>query len=469
MVYDAEWESSGPDSRVLKINQNIPFKPGRDAYIFVRFSNRMLDKYLRLSLYTMGMHEIAVKLSPIVDSFDAVYWGTFTPEDKQKNYKFYIVIDGVDSIERYVPRGFVGQYGWDVNKSGSFLDKHPETKSYPALNKPPLFPFVNYEPGYDTTHSLEIGTVNRSVPASGGTIDFTSATLVLLAPDMSNIGCTKEYIQLTLNDTSVFLVEYQTTAADDACGVLTPYKEYLSSLLGLYIVHYPPLFWVSLYADQKDCTDLELYKSDTATRTHDLRQESHVGIYNPTMAFFTDKKLYLVIKNSDFNLQGTFLYNIRFGYQHAHDDYGIDFTAPAYQGRTTVERHFLKKLYDRIDLPRPQENWKAKYQRDVRTFVRQITAILLDDQTAVELQGFVKQNVSKGLADDCRLTAKAAFALGMVAEAEKLYKESSDRFSAQGDKKSQVSVLNDLYEVYHSAGMKTKADKVLSKIKNIHV
>jgi hypothetical protein len=435
VVYDAKWVPSALNFRTMQIQANKLFKPNRDAYIFIRFENSSIgyemgipmkeDASLVLTLlYSSGSgqnHPVMVPLKRCVKDGRTCYWGVHTPVSGQTPYLIKLHIQGLDAYDHYGPRTLYQYF------QGGVLDRNPATEARADSSNPPLYPFLSYLPGKDISHQFRVGTISQSLPAD--TLEandtFATATPVLLS---SAGGLVKAFTSLALStasDKDVFQITYLTTPEDDACRLVGAYKEWLSQLMGLYIMHYPPLLEAVLFLEPRECVDLALYKSDASTRTHNLPKQSQVSLYNPSLAYFPDHTLYLVVKNSDFARQGALPYKIRFSYAHAHDEAHVDSNAPAYKPRTSVGRILLQQVYDKLDLPRPSEDWRVHYEQNMRTVVEQTAAILLNPETAAQLSSALERDVRQALAQDCRLAGKAAAKLGMSELAKKLNRASS--------------------------------------------
>lgn len=438
-VYNACWEYKSKYQRTLNIRQNIPFKPNRDAYIFVKFADYSLADGIPMQDDTVTLKltgkkadgssfDIPVKMLPGIEVNDRTYyWGSFKADNQwYKNYKINIEIHAKDAFDRYDQR----------NPSGHEIDASPSDEAYTDLANPPYYPFINYQPGIDRNHSFEIGTIIKDLPEDSFEVNnnFSSATKVLLAPKRNEISAWKSFDQISLNnatDIDYFMVEYQSSTADDNCELLEPTTEELSKLLGLYIVHYPPIFSISLQTNNKDCIDLALYKSDSLNTqlTHNLEKINKFVLYNPTKTHFQDKRFYTLVKNSDYDSQGAIKYSIIFSYSHAQDVMRINTNAPAYKPRTTVTRKLFQNIFDKLDLPRPGENLESRYQINIKTVVQKAINFISDQQTAADLQEILKRNIAFDLANDFRSTANVARSLNMNLEAEKLLLESYKQFS----------------------------------------
>jgi hypothetical protein len=481
VVYQAEWNHPyEQNTSNFNVIENIPIKPDRAVYFFLRFTYQMGRIALTLSFKDPygAMVNRTIALVPLPGGWSDDYWGSFVPDDFGHEYEYQMYVSGADNFERYYERGFQGNYIWSSDRMGNILDKNPSSYAHADLNNPPQFPFINYEPGVDVNHKIKIGTVTRSLPADRleNNNSFTSATNVVLTLNPSSLRA--EYTNINLNsatDTDTFLVNYQdigtnyiinadSTLAALAGGIVPGGIHWLSKYLGLSIALIEPKLHIELYTNQKECTDLELYKSDKTTRVSEYKKQSCVDLSPGT---FPDCKYYLVVKNSDYNLQGAFPYKIIFTYSPGYYRMCVDHNAPAFQPKDRLDYKILKKLYEKIDLPRPSEDWRITIERDIRTFIRQTANILLDTEFTRTLPGISEQSTRTEFANDYRLTAKVASSFGLNEEAEKLYNERINLFSSKNDISNRLDALNELHSFYTSAGMKAKATALKKKIVKI--
>jgi hypothetical protein len=429
VIYNANWEPFLTRQRALKVLVDQPLKPDRAAYIFIRFENDtdwpgqgipMDDVSLVLTLLPIGASSgnipTMLQLKRCTEPGRCCYWAEFTPQDLQAPYSYSFHIEGADAFDHYVPRKLYQYF------QGPVLDRNPASAAWPNLNDAPLYPIQLYLQGGDNFHHMQIGTVTHALAPDQLEPNnaFAKATPVAIS---SAAGLVKKYSALSLhaaNDADYFQVDYLPTSIDNASTLLEPTKEWLSRLLGLYIMHYPPLLEIALFTDHKACVDLALYKSDAVTQTHNLPKQGQISLYNPSLTFFLNHRFYLTVKNSDFNQQGAFAYQARFSYQHAYDEPNVDCNAPAYQPKTSVGRAVLKQIYDKIDLPRPAEDWKVHRDLSINTFVEQTAGVLLNRQTVEQVQAIFKSDYRRLLADDYRLAAAVATRLDLAGLAKKL-------------------------------------------------
>lgn len=478
VIYDVLWSQKyGQNTRKIEVTENKPSKPDRAIYFFLRFNYQMRNLHLNL-LYTDpygAQKNQEINLQPVTGSWPSDYWGTFIPTDYGRNYDYQLIVSGEDILERYYERGFTGSYGWNLNRMGNLLDSNPSSVAAADLNNAPQYPFINYEPGLDRNHKVQIGTVIKSLLADRleNNNSFATATNVVLTLDPEKL--TQEYNDINLNnsaDSDVFYVDYQgigtnyilnndSALINSKSGGLKAGRNYLSSFLGLYIDFIVPSLSITLHTDQKECIDLEVYKSDKVIKVKDYKKESAVK-FSPMD--FNDCKFYLVVKNSDYNMQGAFPYRMNIAYAPGYYAMGIDHNAPAYQAQGRIDYKYLKKLLDKLDLPRPSENWKVTIERDIREVVKQTANILLDKNIADELKEFTGQSFNHNHSIDYKQTAMIASSFGLATEAELLYNERLKQISSVTDKTLSVEAYNDLHGFYLSNGMKTKANALKKKI-----
>ena len=124
----------------------------------------------------------------------------------------------------------------------------------------------------------------------------------------------------------------------------------------------------------------------------------------------------------------------------------------------------LERLYQRIDLPRPGENFKTRFQRDTRELVQSTAALLLDPATYSDLKTLLSAHSVAEIADDFRRTAAAASALGLQAEAMGLLNAASAKAGLAHDRPRQVGALQDLQALYVAAGQLREAGKMAARL-----
>ena len=455
-VYDACWQVDGPRTRRLAIAHDRPLRSDRHAYVFVQFNDfdvpghaRMQDAtvHLRLSGRTPGgaALDFEVPLQPAPDH--SYFWGHFDPIGYSAAYRLSFEIQGRDAAERYVQR----------QPDGHQIDSQPQTRALPRLDLPPLFAFADYQPGPDRRHVLQIAVRATSLPADAFEANDSHAQAqdVALQPLAGTGTAVLDLPALNFGqggDADHFIVSYPSSAADDACRLSEPTTQVLSKCLGLAIRRYPPTLVLNVYTDDPLCVDLTLLRADGLQPTHQLPHTRQLTIYNPTRAHFPDHRFELVLRNSNPALQGPFAYRLNLHYQPALDDWAVDTGAPAYRPRTTLARQMLQRLYQRIDLPRPGEDFRTRYRRDTRLLVQRTAALLLDPAVYADLKTLLPAHSVAEITEDFRTTAALARSFGLQTEAERLLRGAAGKAGQARDRAGQAAALQDLQGLFTEAG-----------------
>lgn len=471
-VYDAHWEVDAVNvqRRKLVLVHNAALRADREAYVFVHFNDHdgtgqahMQDQtvQLRLSGNTPGGGVVDIELPLQPGPGHRYYWGRFDPIGCSAGYFLRIEIEGRDAAERYVQR----------QPDGHQIDANPRTRARPRLDLPPVFPFVDYEPGVDRNHGVQIAARATRVDADTCEPNNSHAQarpLLLLAdaPGSGNASLNLPVLSFgTDSDVDHFLVSYPASAADDACALMAPETVTLSANLGLSIRRYPPSLTVTVTTDDPLCIDMALYAAAGTPCTHDLPQTRQLTVWNPTRAHFADHRFELVLKNSAPALQGPFAYRLHLQYRPALNDWGLDTGAPAYRPRTTLARQLLQRLYARIDLPRPGENVATRWRRDSKLLVQRTAALLLDPQTYADLKTLLPAHSVAEITEDFRRVAAVARTFGLLAEAESLLRAASSKAGLARHRPHQVAALQDLQALYTAAGRLREAATVAARLR----
>jgi hypothetical protein len=297
-----------------------PATPGlRTLYFNIEFSTPggMKDSTVKLNLTGRSPVDNSLINIPVILTGKGSYFsGSWKPDNRfKKNYSLTLEIQGSDDFPRYSLR----------NPSGNLIDSNPATIAAVDQTKPP-YPFLNYEPGTDRNHVIQImaPAVSLDPDALEKNDDFSTATKVVLdnpgnqALFVPNVQSWKSYDKLTLHnnvDLDYFNVTFQSMPQDDKYTAIGPVTQVLSPYLGLSSTTYPPLVWVKVQNQDDGLTDLVIYKSDQFKQAivQTLNKGNFVRIFDPVLAF-PDKKFYVLIKNTDYALQGAIRYAVEFGY-----------------------------------------------------------------------------------------------------------------------------------------------------------
>lgn len=463
IVYDAQWQNNGSSTRTLNIESNIPFKPNRDAYVFVKLSGYSRADYQPMHTVNLNLKGISngqninipVEMSFSRDDYYGIYyWGSFKPENQSlANYDVIMEFEGIDNYVRYELR----------DPPGHELDSDPSTKAYADLDDPPLYLFKNYEPGVDRNHKLAIGQIVDQLDDDNlePNDSFDLAKEISLVTGEGEGIVTKKFSELALStshDVDYFLIEYESSLADDNCTLLDVERSVVSEILGVYINKYPPMLGIEVYTENNDCTDLALYNSVEAVTNH-FPRTNKVVLYNPTKMAFVDKKVFLAVRNSNHSDQGAFRYDAVFSYAHAH------FLIRGGQGNLglEVQRVLLGRLYEMLDLVRPGEI----FEKEPQVVIQASVEIMLDKETRPTLQEILEQDVTAILANDLANMAKVTKDFGMRSETEKLFKASLALFSEQRDLKKSLFVAKQLEELYVDLEDHKRVEGVRSMMKQM--
>lgn len=469
VVYDARWESDGMHARRLNKATDKPFKPGRAAYLFIRFGTGAWADDVRMDggpvtakliAHSTATPATTVSLTLNPGAGGTYYWGVFTPENRtQTTYLYSVEITAQDSFARFGPR----------TPLGNVLDANPATAAYVDQSAPP-YQFMNYEPGTDRNHGFHIGFVRTQLAADSLEInnDFARATAGLSAAG-DTLAQWQVFENLTLgdaNDMDYFALQFAPSQKDRDCQLLQPATVSLSGLLGLSQTFYPPGLLVSLTNSDLDCLDLTLFTSDAQGRMakHSAQGMYRLTVWNPLRAGYPDARLYAMVKNGNYAVQGAINYGVTFSYSHAAEEFNVDTNAPAYQGRTTAARIFLKELYEKIDLPRPGDDLRQRFSHDSRATLTALSKLLVDPATSSALRQILGRDVRADLAVSCASTAEVAVSLGMAQVAEDLHKAALVGYEALGDRLKQRGALEALARFYDRANEKSKAAAMRKRI-----
>jgi hypothetical protein len=218
------------------------------------------------------------------------------------------------------------------------------------------------------------------------------------------------------------------------------------------------------------CIDVAVYKYD-ALNPASLTSESKstgLSIDSPSRSL-NAKRCYFVIKNHDFTSAGAFPYALQISYSSAYDILDVDTHAPGYtQGRTTMKRKILDKLYSCIDRPRPPE-YTSEIVRidDVASFVTGYEKFLMDPETGALLGKALKKDGKAIIAEGLRFLGQLAQTFVQYDDSERTYRESANMFYDLGDKTQTIGALENLVVLYETMGRTAELRSVKKEISNI--
>ena len=159
--YDAHWELDGK-KRTLQTVENHPLSLDRPAYIFVIFSPAWKNlhggrRMRQVSLHLKGIypgtgqminHEVELTEAQEHD-LGYFYWGSFEPFNCSKErYSLQMEFEGRD----------MGGHLMRRVHPGDVLDSDPSTIAYPHSEMFPDHPLMNYSPGPDRNHRINVST-----------------------------------------------------------------------------------------------------------------------------------------------------------------------------------------------------------------------------------------------------------------------------------------------------------------------
>ena len=475
--YRASWVYGGADyTRKLEIFSEpiIPI-PNKTLVFNVKFSTSgaMKKETVKLRLAGRAADGSNVNISvPLTGSKD-FFTGSWKPKQQgNAAYQLTLSIEGADDLPRYTQR----------TPRGNVLDSRPQTVAT-VDTASSGYPFKNYEPGVDFNYSIELApkqTAAISVDALESNDSFATANKVVLSGATVDKGAWKQFDNLnfhSVSDQDYFSIQYDSLPGDDACQLLQPTKELMSSYLGLYIINYPPCLCISINAKGM-CNDFDLYKiAASGPQLYESHsREFSLALFNPTKVF-ANKTLYAVIKNSNFSYQGAFPYDAAFGYAPAHSVWTVDTNSPAYTARPDIRRRLLKRYYDMIDLPRPGDDLLNKATdpsfpypancliiTDAQKSVTKQQAFLTHPDTISDLKAIASSQGQSVVADALAKLGKIAQEARLDTEAENLYRASAASFAAANLTGRQIEVLQTLAVFYDKHRMIKKSAEVIKLI-----
>lgn len=466
--YRGEWLFQSAQRTLQRYSE--PIAPGfKTLHFNIRFSSPggMKSETVRLNLTGRSpVDNSYINIPVALTGRGQDFTGSWKPENRyQKDYSLTLEIQGSDDYQRFSSR----------TPGGNMIDSDPSTVVTADLSRPP-YPFLNYEPGTDRKHSIQIAVPVMSLnpdPLENNN-DFPSATRVLLdrpeaqALQTAQVKSMRSFGSLTLHnsiDTDYFNVTFQSLPEDDTCLLEGPVSQTLSPYLGLSATTYPPLVWVRVDNLDDGFTDLVVYKSDKYNRSTVQTgvKSSFFRLYNP-LKTFPDKSYYVQVKNTGYAVQGALKYGIEFGYMPVVIQTEVDHNAPAYRPLTEVRYRLIKRLVEALDLPRPADSILSRvsgrdltYQSggmvvtDMKVLIQKVEGFLVSADTVNDLKLVSRNEYESVMAAEYFSLAKAARSAGITAVAEQFYTESSSRFGKIGSTGDVIKVQSALKEL-QSAG-----------------
>lgn len=481
-VYQAQWEPTA-SGRLLQVDVRKPLNPSRPACVFVEFSNKDMVE-ANSSLVLSGQSPDGKKLRiavPLAPSSDHRYFhGTFQPTNAwAADYTLGMTIQGTRAWPADVLRVLLGDR----------LDAYPATVASLDPGRAGPLAFTQYDSGGDACHRIEVGPQARYAPLASLTPDaletpvpndsFATATRVtslILANKPPSVGTVasveKVFDRLNFHDrqdADFFDVSYQCPASDDTDAANRPASGGTSAVLGLSYGHRPPELSCRVTPDDFRCMDVAAYAYGSGTPVlfaSDARTTG-ITIASPARSLGA-KRCYFVLTNHDFAAAGAFFYAARFIYTSAYDSISVDTHAPAYGGKLSVRRRILERLYERIDLPRPEEDGSGVIRvQDPVAFIKAYGGFLQEPQTAALLGQSLHRNGATVVAESLHALGQVARTFGRAEEAGSLFRKSSGISLALSDKAGAIAALESLAGLYKSLGQTAEYTAVRREIGNL--
>jgi hypothetical protein len=471
--YHGEWLVQTNGRTLQKTSE--PVTPGlRTLFFNIEFSTPGEMKSSTVKLNLTGRSPIDnsnINIPVALTGKGSYFSGSWKPDNRfKKNYSLTLEIQGTDDFPRYSLR----------NPSGNVIDCNPATAASVDQTKP-NYPFLNYEPGTDRNHVIQITApvVSLNPDALEKNDDFVTATKVILdnpgkqALFATNVKSWKSYENLTLHnnvDQDFFNVTFQSVPEDDKYSLVAPVSQVLCSFLGLSVTTYPPLVWVSLQNQDDGLTDMVIFKSDLYKRAvaQTLNKGNYIRLNDPALTF-PDKKFYVQIKNSDYATQGALKYSIEFGYMPVSTQLGVDFNAAAYRPQADIRYRLIKRLIDALNLPRPSDDILSQvsgqdlvYQpggmiiSDMKVVLQNTEKFLKNADTVKDMKAVALKNYASVMATEYQNLGKAAQSAGIPELAAQFYTESGSRYGKLG-RQADVLKVNESLSVLQNV----KVSKIL--------
>ncbi len=482
LVYQAQWKVAR-GGRNLQVDVKKPLNPALPACVFVELANpSLVDASVELVLSGLSPDGRAVRIPvTLTPSADRLFFhGSFrTKNSWTADYTLGLAFQGKRAWPSKVLKALLGDS----------LDADPATVA--SLNPTRSGPVatIGYESGADACHQVEVGPLSRFAPVASLTPDvlekptpnngFANATRVtslILANTVSSTGTAasveKRFERLNFHDAQdvdYFDVTYQCPATDDTDAANRPATSGSSSALGFSYSHRPPELSCHVTPDDFRCMDLDAYKDGAGTPVLLASEVRAAGIKitSPSRCLGA-KRCHFVLKNHDFAAAGAFFYAARFVYRSAFDTMSVDTHAPAYGGRLTDRRRFLERLYDRLDLPRPEEyGAEVIHVQNPVAFIMAFSKFVQEPETAALLGRALERSGGTAVAETLHVLGQAAHAFGRAEEAGGLYRQSSGIALATGDKDRTIVALESLAALHKSQGETARYTAVRKEITSL--
>ncbi len=482
LVYQAQWKAAH-GGRSLQVDVRKSLNPALPACVFIELANRsMVDASVELELSGRSPDGVAVRIPVTLgSSADRQFFhGTFqTKNSWAADYTIGLAFKGKRSWPSKVLTALLGDT----------FDANPATLA--CLNPTSSGPLATtgYESGADANHQVEVGPLSRFATVARLTPDvldnttpnnsFATATRVtslILANKSSAPGTAasveKRFDRLNFHDAQdadYFDVSYQCPVSDDSDAANQPASSGGSPLLGFSCSHRPPELTCHVKPDDFRCMDLAAYKNGDTTPVLLVSEARSAGITitSPSRSLGA-KRCHFVLENHDFAAAGAFFYTARFVYTSAFSTMTVDTHAPAYGGRLTDSRKFLERLYDRLDLPRPEEYGShVLHVQNPVEFIERFSKFVQEPETATWLAHALKRSGGMVVAESLHALGQAACVFGRAEEAGGLFRQSSGIALAMGDRAATISALESLAGLHKSLGERDRYTAVRKEISSL--
>jgi hypothetical protein len=479
-VYDAQWRQVSSYRR-LSPDINKPLNTKMAAAVFIQFDKTMLDNSIQLTVvgFPKGFKTIGIPVSMLPSQDHLYYYGFFQPANPRDiAYSQKLLIQATRSWSNPVLRALLGD-GMDAN---------PESIPQVDTTNIQTLSFEGVDAGSDRNHEFNIGTQASYAPIAilipddkENNNSFSAATKIsLYLPEAAHkIGETKTaqigYDNLNFHDQQdidYFDVSFQGPVYDDTDEANRPRTSGNNSYSGLSYGHQPPVLSCRVTSGDCHCIDIAVYKYDAVNPAF-LTSEAKttlLPIDSPSRNF-NPKRCYFVIQNHDFTSAGAFPYTIQISYSSASDQLELDTSAPLYtQGKTSIKRKLLDKLYRAIDKPRPPE-YEAEIVRvdDAASFIAGYEQFLLDREVVTLVTKASSKAGRAVIAEGLRSLGQVAQAFMRYDDSERIYRESASMFTALGDKTKTVGALESLEGLYKTTGNTLALRSVRLEIRNLRL
>lgn len=476
-AYDAIWNTTSGNRRLLQIDINKSLHPQMTTNVFVMFNeNSMKDIILTVSGQTNQGTTVEIQIQMQSSPDHLYYYGSFQKQNSWRDYvSLKLKIKGTRAWQSNVLKTLIG----DV------MDSNPATVASVDDSKAALS-FLNIETGMDEKHTFTMGPSSKysfvaSLPPdeldrvqSNNT--FTAATPVVLNipenPHKTGVLNKVEKVFENLNlhdqqDIDYFNINIQSPQYDDSNEANRPRTGGTNSYWGITYTHLPPSLSYKVNPADLHCIDVDIYKGDSLNKAlfaGDARSAEYT-IDSPARVLGS-KQCYLVMKNYDYASQGAFGYSLHITYSSAYDSVDVNTHAPGYtEGTITQKRLILDQLYSRIDKPRPPDYREGIIHiNDLSSFIKGFEEFLTNPQIIAAVS---QQKNKRAAAEGLHFLGNIAETFGRYSDSERLYRKSAIQFESIRDNQGVRDSLGSLKLQYEKLGKITELNKTKAEIGNL--